>query len=75
MRADGVFAGGGVKGMAFTGALQAAADAGYDEWGSTLHFALDADQKQFLYDAGYQAAKRFFASNPKATNTYGATPP
>jgi NTE family protein len=33
MRADGVFSGGGIKGLAFAGALQAAADAGYDEWG------------------------------------------
>jgi NTE family protein len=32
MRADGVFSGGGIKGLAFAGALQAAHDAGYDEW-------------------------------------------
>jgi len=32
VRADGVFSGGGVKGLAFAGALQAAAEAGYDEW-------------------------------------------
>ncbi len=32
MKADGVFAGGGVKGLAFAGALQASAEAGYDEW-------------------------------------------
>ncbi len=31
-RADGVFEGGGVKGIAFVGALQAAADAGITEW-------------------------------------------
>jgi NTE family protein len=30
--ADGVFSGGGIKGLAFAGALQAAADAGYNEW-------------------------------------------
>lgn len=42
---------------------------------STLDFGLSAEQKQFLYDSGYQAAKSFFASNPKPTNTYGATPP
>jgi NTE family protein len=42
---------------------------------STLDFALSAEQKQFLYDSGYQAAKAFFASKPKPTNTYGATPP
>jgi NTE family protein len=33
MKADGVFAGGGVKGLAFAGALQASAEAGYEEWG------------------------------------------
>jgi NTE family protein len=32
MQADGVFSGGGVKGLAFAGALQAASEAGYDEW-------------------------------------------
>jgi len=32
MRADGVFSGGGIKGLAFAGALQAASEAGYDEW-------------------------------------------
>ena len=42
---------------------------------STLDFALSAEQKQFLYDSGYQAAKSFFAAGPKPTNTYGATPP
>ena len=33
MLADGVFSGGGIKGLAFAGGLQAAAEAGYDEWG------------------------------------------
>ena len=42
---------------------------------STLDFSLSAAQQQFLYDSGYQASKSFFASNPKPTNTYGATPP
>jgi NTE family protein len=32
VRADGVFSGGGIKGLAFAGALQAAAEAGYDKW-------------------------------------------
>jgi NTE family protein len=32
VRADGVFSGGGIKGSAFVGALQAAAEAGYDDW-------------------------------------------
>jgi NTE family protein len=41
----------------------------------TLDFALTTEQKTFLYDSGYKAAKAFFDSKPKATNTYGATPP
>jgi NTE family protein len=32
VQADGVFSGGGIKGLAFAGGLQAAAEAGYDEW-------------------------------------------
>lgn len=32
MQADGVFSGGGIKGLAFAGSLQAAAEAGYDQW-------------------------------------------
>src|SRR6478672_9646960 len=33
MQADAVFSGGGVKGIAFAGAIAAAEKAGYDEWG------------------------------------------
>jgi NTE family protein len=33
VKADGVFSGGGIKGLAFAGALQAASEAGYAEWG------------------------------------------
>ena len=33
MKADGVFSGGGVKGLAFAGAITGAAEAGYTEWG------------------------------------------
>jgi NTE family protein len=32
MQADGVFAGGGIKGLAFAGALEVAEEKGYDEW-------------------------------------------
>lgn len=32
LSADGVFSGGGIKGLAFAGALSAAAEAGYREW-------------------------------------------
>lgn len=32
MQADGVFSGGGVKGIAFAGAIKAAEEAGYTEW-------------------------------------------
>jgi NTE family protein len=42
---------------------------------STLDFSLSAEQKQFLYDSGYGAAKAFFASSPTPTNRFGATPP
>jgi NTE family protein len=41
----------------------------------TLEFSLTAEQKQFLYDSGYNSAKQFFASKPQPTNTFGATPP
>lgn len=41
----------------------------------TLDFALTEEQKTFLYDSGYQAAKQFFASGPTPTNRFGATPP
>ncbi len=42
---------------------------------STLNFSLTEDEKTFLYDSGYRAAKKFFDAKPQATNTYGATPP
>jgi predicted acylesterase/phospholipase RssA len=32
VRADGVFSGGGIKGLAFAGGRQAAAEADYDDW-------------------------------------------
>jgi NTE family protein len=32
MRADGVFSGGGIKGLAFAGSVKAAEEAGYTEW-------------------------------------------
>jgi NTE family protein len=32
MQADGVFAGGGIRGLAFAGALEVAEEKGYDEW-------------------------------------------
>ena len=54
MRADGVFSGGGVKGLAFPGALQAAAEAGYDEWvrlAGTSSGALTAMALAVGYDA------------------------
>ena len=55
MRADGVFAGGGVKGLAFTGALQAAADAGYDEWVNVAGTSAGAITAMALA-VGYDAA-------------------
>lgn len=41
---------------------------------STLDFGLSDQQKQFLYDSGYQAAAAFFAEDPTGVNTYGAVP-
>jgi NTE family protein len=60
MRADGVFSGGGIKGLAFAGALQAAAEAGYDDWGQlagTSAGAITAMALAVGYDAqGLRAA-------------------
>jgi NTE family protein len=53
-RADGVFSGGGVKGIAFAGALEAAAEAGYDAWdklGGTSAGAIAATALAVGYDA------------------------
>jgi NTE family protein len=60
VRADGVFSGGGIKGLAFAGALQAAAEAGYDEWAQlagTSAGAITAMALAVGYDAhGLKAA-------------------
>jgi NTE family protein len=55
MRADGVFSGGGIKGLAFAGALQAAADAGYDEWVKVAGTSAGAITAMMLA-VGYDAA-------------------
>jgi NTE family protein len=61
MKADGVFAGGGVKGLAFAGALEATAKAGYDEWGKLAGTSAGAITAMALA-VGYDAAgmKRIF---------------
>jgi NTE family protein len=41
---------------------------------ATLDFALSDEQKKFLYDSGYRAAKAFFDAKPNGVNTYGAIP-
>ncbi len=54
MRADGVFSGGGIKGLAFAGAIKAAEEAGYDEWvslGGTSAGAITAMALAVGYDA------------------------
>ncbi|HET9162958.1 MAG TPA: patatin-like phospholipase family protein [Solirubrobacterales bacterium] len=56
MRADGVFAGGGVKGLAFAGALQATSEAGYDEWGKLAGTSAGAITAMALA-VGYSAAE------------------
>ena len=40
----------------------------------TLDFALTKQQKTFLFESGYNAAKAFFEANPDGRNTYGAVP-
>lgn len=56
MKADGVFAGGGVKGLAFSGALQASAEAGYDEWNRLAGTSAGAITAMALA-VGYSAAQ------------------
>jgi NTE family protein len=54
VRADGVFSGGGVKGIAFAGAIKAAAEAGYTDWvrlGGTSAGAIAAMALAVGYDA------------------------
>jgi NTE family protein len=55
VKADGVFAGGGVKGLAFAGALEATAEAGYDEWGKLAGTSAGAITAMALA-VGYDAA-------------------
>lgn len=54
-RADGVFEGGGVKGVAFAGALQAAEQAGVREWVNVAGTSAGAISAALLV-AGYDAA-------------------
>jgi len=54
-RADAVFSGGGIKGLAFAGAIKAAEEAGYDDWqslGGTSAGAITAMALAVGYDAG-----------------------
>lgn len=55
MRADGVFSGGGVKGIAFAGAIEAAEEAGYTEWGQLAGTSAGAIAAMALA-VGYDAA-------------------
>jgi hypothetical protein len=41
---------------------------------ATLNFALSPEQKDFLYQSGYDTAKKFFDSHPQGTNRFGAIP-
>lgn len=41
---------------------------------STLNFSLSQQDKDFLYQSGYEAAKKFFVGQPSATNRFGANP-
>jgi NTE family protein len=42
---------------------------------STLNFSLSQQDKDFLYQSGYETAKKLFDAHPKPTNRFGATPP
>jgi NTE family protein len=42
---------------------------------TALQFRLQETEKRALWQAGYDAAARFFASNPSARNIFGSTPP
>ena len=42
---------------------------------ATLNFNLSEDEKAYLYDSGYKAAKAFFATQPVPENSYGEAPP
>ncbi len=56
MEADGVFSGGGVKGIAFAGAIAAAEEAGYDGWQSlagTSAGAIAAMARAVRISSGY----------------------
>jgi NTE family protein len=62
MDADGIFSGGGIKGLAFAGALAAAEDAGYTDWASlagTSAGAITAMALAVGYDA--VALRRLFS--------------
>lgn len=41
----------------------------------TLDFSLSPEQREFLYQSGYTAAKAFFERGPKPINRFGALPP
>jgi len=56
MLADGVFSGGGIKGLAFAGALQAADEAGYTEWHELAGTSAGAITAMALA-VGYSAAQ------------------
>jgi hypothetical protein len=40
-----------------------------------LNFSLSEQEKAFLYQSGYDTAKKFFERHPRPTNRFGATPP
>ena len=55
MEADGIFSGGGIKGLAFAGALAAAAQAGYDRWADLAGTSAGAITAMALA-VGYEAS-------------------
>lgn len=73
MEADGVFSGGGIKGLAFAGALAAAEEAGYDRWVSLAGTSAGAITAMALA-VGYDAAalRRLFSFDFSRIDDRGA---
>jgi NTE family protein len=76
MEADGVFAGGGIKGLAFAGALEVAEERGYDKWAQLAGTSAGAITAMALA-VGYTAKdlrQRLEAFDFQRIADYGALP-
>src|SRR5438128_2339802 len=72
LTADGIFSGGGIKGLAFAGALAAAEEAGYTDWASLAGTSAGAITAMALA-VGYDAAalRRLFSFDFSRINDRG----